>query len=73
MKTTIKQIFESDNWVITRISQGLRKNVRIDAKTRFFKPGEKNSFSEWCSERYADSLSREKYGKKTRELNAFQY
>ena len=73
MKTTVKEVFESDNWIITKIIQGLRKNVLIDAKTRFHQADVKNFFSGWCSEKYADKLAKDKYGKKTKELNAYKF
>jgi hypothetical protein len=73
MKTTIKTIFESDNWIITNISQGCGGKVRIDAKTRFYKADQSNQFSEWCSEKYANRISIENYGKKVNELRAYSY
>jgi hypothetical protein len=73
MKTSAKQIFESDNWIITAIHQGNRKNVRVDAKRRFPAADESSFFSEWISLRYANQLSRENYGKKVNEFNCFIY
>jgi hypothetical protein len=70
---SVKEAFESDNVIITRISQGLRNNVRIDAKTRFHVADSDNLFSEWVSINYANRLAKEKYGKKVSELNSFVY
>ena len=43
MKTTIKEVFESNNWKITRILQGYHGAVRVDAKhaydCKFFQDG----------------------------------
>lgn len=70
---SVKEVFESDNIIITKISQGNRANVRIDAKTRFYKADHDNFFSKWVSLDYPNKLSVERYGKKVSELNSFRY
>jgi hypothetical protein len=72
MKPSIKQIFESDNWVITKIIQG-RGSYRIDAKRRFPIADEKNFFSEWGSSGYVERLARNNYGKKPSDFSTFMY
>lgn len=62
MKTTIKEVFENDNWEITRIYQGSKK-LRVDAKTKNRVADEENFFSKWVSYGYVDKLSRENFGK----------
>ena len=68
---TIKQIFEDQDILITKILQGRDKMVRIDAKTRFRRADEDNFFSKWVTEKYANKLSVERYGKKVSELNSY--
>jgi len=70
---SVKQVFESDNVIITKIHQGLRKNVRVDARTRFHVSDSDNFFSEWVSIRYVNKLSMETYGKKVSQLSQFIY
>ena len=70
---SIKQCFESDNVIITAIHQGSNKNVRIDAKTRNRVPDKDNFFSRWTTEKYANKLSLESYGKKVNEMNIYKY
>ena len=62
-KPSLKQIVSSDNWIITEVKQGCNKQIRISAKTRFYRSGEQNSFCEWYSLSYANRLYRENYGK----------
>ena len=69
MKTTAKEVLESDNWIIIKISLGLKKNVRIDARTRFHIADGKNSYSEWISVAYANKL----YGKSIFSNKKFQF
>lgn len=59
MKTTIKEVFESDNWQITRIIQGFDKQVRIDASKKY----SNEKISKWCSLSYANMLCRKNKGK----------
>lgn len=62
-KPSLKQIVLSDNWIITEVRQGYDKQVRISAKTRFYRHGEQNSFCEWYSLSYVNRPYRENYGK----------
>ena len=71
--TTIKEVFWSDDWIITKIKRGYDKMVRIDAKRRHHKANEPNFFHEWCTEKYANGLSRDIYGKKINEMRAYNY
>lgn len=70
---SVKQAFESDNVIITKVLQGLNGMVRIDAKTRFHQADKDNFFSEWVTEKYANKLSIERFGKKVSELKAYEY
>lgn len=70
---SVKQAFEDQNVIITKIIQGNSKNVRIDAKTRFNVSDADNFFSEWVSIAYANKLSLERFGKKVNELKSFNY
>ena len=72
MKTSIKQVIESDNWILTAIHNGLR-SYRIDAKRRFHLPDTSDFFSSWGSKKYVERLIMEKYGKKPSEMNSFKY
>lgn len=69
---SVKQAFESDNVIITKIMQG-RGIVRIDARTRHHIADADNFFSEWVSFKYADKLCREHYGKGITDHSKFQY
>lgn len=60
---SLKQIVSSGNWIITEVKQGYDKQVRISAKTRFYRHGEQNLFYGWYSLSYANRLYRENYGK----------
>jgi|GEM_PF-2093750 len=73
MKISTKEVFESDNWIIAKISQGLRNNVRIDAKRRYPVADQSSFYSEWVSLKYANKLSTDNYGKKVNEFNCYQY
>ena len=73
MKTTIKEVFQHENWVLKGITQGYNGRVRIDAKTRRWIPDEINFFSRWCSQEYAESLAKEYYGRKLEEITNFKY
>ena len=68
---SVKQVFESDNVIITSVLQGKRNRVRIDARTRFHVPDLNNFFSEWVSLLYANRLSMERYGKKVTQLKYY--
>ena len=68
-KVTVKEMFENDNLIITKIMQGQKGKVRIDAKRRFHIADEPDFFSEWCSKIYADKL----FGKSVSEHRNWQY
>lgn len=71
MKTTIKEVFES--WIITEIMQGCGGEVRVSAKRRYRVSDENNFFFGWCSEKYANVLAVENYGKKVNEFSTYRY
>jgi len=73
MKTTVKEVFESDNWIITSILQGFDGAVRINARRRNHIADKPHFFSEWCTEKYANSLAVENYGKKVNEFSTYKY
>jgi len=68
---SIKEVIQSDNWVLTNVMQG-SGSYRVDAKKRFPSSGD-NFFSKWGSKKYIDSLVMSRYGKKTSDLNSFSY
>jgi len=72
MKKSIKEVFEGD-WIITKISQGYNGVVRIDAKRRHHIADEKIFFSEWCTEKYANRLSQDNYGKNVSDFSCYSY
>ena len=72
-KVTLKEVFSSDAWQITRISQGSHGMHRIDAKRRFRKPDVSSFFSEWGSIKYLNSLAREYVGKPLTEFSTYHY
>lgn len=73
MKVSIKEVFESDGWIITAIHQGYSGMVRVDAKRRFPKPDHSSFMSEWCTEKYANILAKENYNKKVNKFSCYKY
>jgi len=73
MKTTIKEIFTSNNWIITGILQGYSGMVRIDAQRRYPVADKPTFFSNWCTEKYANRLAVENYGKRIKEFINYKY
>ncbi len=73
MKNSIKKVFESDNWTITKLSQGNGGQLRVDAKRRFPVADQSSFFSEWCTRKYAEALSSENYGKRISDFNCYEY
>lgn len=71
-KATLKEVFESGNWIITKITQG-RGIHRIDAKTRNRIADGENHFSKWGNNEYLNRLALENYGKKLSEFNCYYY
>ena len=69
-KISIKQVVQSDNWIITKVLSGFDGVVRIDAKTRSYIADGQNLFSEWCSLKYANRLRRE-VGKTNLEITVY--
>jgi L-cysteine desulfidase len=72
-KTTIKEVFESDSWIITEIMQGHNNLVRVSAKRRFPKNNLSSFYNEWCTEKYANTLARENYGKNINDFGTYKY
>lgn len=70
--TSLKNVFESDNWIITKIMQGSGV-YRIDARRRFAVPDESSFFSKWGTIKYLNALSNENYGKRICEFSCFSY
>jgi len=56
MKPTLKDVLTNDNWVITKILQGTKNKVRIDATRRQRVADGVNTFSEWGTVTYIDSI-----------------
>lgn len=71
--TTTKRAFEIGN--ITKIMQGHKKTVRIDAVARNYQehPDTNRFFSKWVSEKYANRLCQEFYGKNVNQMNTYRY
>ncbi|MBV7534055.1 hypothetical protein [Chitinophaga sp. sic0106] len=56
-KISVKDVFESaDIYVIEGIEQGSDGQVRIKAKTRYYKVGAENQMTKWVSKSYATKL-----------------
>ena len=72
MKVSVKEVFESDLWIIIKVISGLSNNVRIDAKRRYPIADQSSFFSEWVKMDYASKLSRANYGKNISEFNCFE-
>ncbi len=72
MKTSLKEVFASDNWIITKVMQGTGQ-YRVDARRRFPVADESSFFSQWGKKSYIDRLVKDRFGKKTSDLNSFQY
>ena len=70
--TSLKQVFESDNWIITEILQGYDNRLRVKAKKRFANDANP-FFCEWGSLTYLNKLAVENYCKKVNEFNTFKY
>lgn len=68
-KTTLKEVFQNSNWIITKLYSVGSKSVRVDAKRRYPIEDESSFFSEWGSRDYLNKLSRDNYGKPFTELN----
>ena len=70
--TSLREIFESDNWIITEILQGYDNRLRVKAKKRFANDANP-FFCEWGSLTYLNKLAVENYGKKVNQFNTFKY
>lgn len=70
--TSLKEVFENDNWIITKISQGYGTH-RVDAKRRFPVADESSFFSKWGSDNYLEKLARDNYGKNLRDFSNYYY
>lgn len=73
MKVTLKEVFESDNWIITAVHQGYKRMHRVDARRRFPKADHSNFFSKWGSYNYLNRLANENYGKKLTDFSTYKY
>ena len=63
-KITIKEVINSDGWIITKVTQGYNGLVRVDAKRRFPIANQSSFFSEWGNIRYINRLYMEKHDRK---------
>lgn len=72
MKPSLKQVFESDSWIITQVMEGRNQQVRVDARRRFPEPVQGSFFSGWGASSYINCLSRANYGKNIEQLNTFR-
>ena len=68
-KTTLKEVFQNSNWIITKLSYIGSKRVLVNAKRRYPIADVSSFFSEWGSRDYLNKLSRDNYGKPFTELN----
>jgi len=71
--TSLKEVFESDNWIITKISQGHNKQNRVDAKRRFPVADKSSFFSKWGNEKYLNKLAQENYDKNINDFGCYSY
>ena len=69
-KLTIKEVIQSENWIITKVKEMCCGTIRIDARRKFRTADGQNRFSKWCSKSYADKLRRE-VGKSTLEITEY--
>lgn len=58
-KVTMKEVLTSGKWIITKVMNGYKGRIRIDAKRRNWEADGENFFSEWASEKYIKSLNLE--------------
>jgi len=72
MNVTLKEVFESGSWIITKIIQGSGKH-RINAERRFPIADKSSFFCQWGSTKYLERLSSENYSKKLSDFNCYQY
>ena len=71
--TNLKEVFQSDNWIITKALQGNSNQIRIDAKRRYPIADKSSFFSKWGNLKYINSLAVNNYGKKIDEFRAYSY
>ena len=69
---SLKEVFESDSWIITKISQG-HSTHRIDARRRFPVADVSSFFSKWGSTTYLNRLASENYGKKLIDFRNYNH
>lgn len=62
--TTLKEIFQSDDWIITSFLNGFDGRIRITAKRRHSVADKPRTFSKWGSLGYVNRLFSERFGKK---------
>lgn len=70
---SVKEVFENESVIITKILQGSNGRVRIDARTKFHVDGKDNFFSKWVSFKYANNLAREYYGTDLFKFRQFHF
>lgn len=70
-KLTVKFAFES--MIITKIMQGYKGMVRVDAKRRYGVADEEMFLSKWVTRKYADTLAQENYGKNCSNFACYEY
>jgi hypothetical protein len=71
-KTTLKEVFENRDWIITSILKGYNGKHRVSAKRRYPVPDVNYFFCEWGSEKYINKLSIENYYKKITSFNCYK-
>lgn len=49
-KVSLKEVLSSDLWIITKVKQGSKKTVRVDAKRRFPVADQSSFYSEWVKQ-----------------------
>ena len=73
MKATIKEVLLSEKWIVNEIMQGLKGKIRVSAATRHHVADGQNFFCEWCTKKYANQFTIDRYGKKVNELKSYKY
>lgn len=72
MKTTLKEVFENSEWIITGILAG-RNTLKISAKRRHPEADKPSFFCEWGNTTYISKLSQDNYEKSPRDFKCFKY
>lgn len=68
---SVKEAFENNNVLITKVTKGLNGYVRIDARTRHREADKDNFFSKWVKRGYANRLCNDCFDKDLEDLSVY--